>query len=234
MILRDSALLHNGFINGCSGAFGAWSQELKIICRRGLPWECISAIIFPWPGIQRACVCMGLIYDLRMISHHSPGIWLFMDRIYGSLLPLFLAIFSIFGSYRRRSGGHYTVISNPWVSAKATCGERGSNRPQYLWGVGQRRGKKKKKTHTISLRFCASCMMDSNEIPTCYCEGAGLFHQMLLSTLTAADWYNWHLKDVRNQRTNIEAHEMVYISLWSRYPYPLTFPLMSSAGWTHS
>ena len=93
---------------------------------------------------------------------------------------------------------------------------------------------KKKKTHTISLRFCASCMMDSNEIPACYCEGAGLFHQMLLSTLTAADWYNWHLKDVRNQRTNIEAHEMVYISLWSRYPYPLTFPLMSSAGWTHS
>ena len=154
MILRDSALLHNGFINGCSGAFGAWSQELKIICRRGLPWECISAIIFPWPGIQRACVCMGLIYDLRMISHHSPGIWLFMDRIYGSLLPLFLAIFSIFGSYRRRSGGHYTVISNPWVSAKATCGERGSNRPQYLWGVGQRRGKKKKNPHNLIEILC--------------------------------------------------------------------------------
>lgn len=38
-------------------------------------------------------VCMGLIYDRRMISHHSPGVWLFIDRIYGSLLPLFLAIF---------------------------------------------------------------------------------------------------------------------------------------------
>lgn len=77
----------------------------------------------------------GAMHDFSSIpqrmSLYGLNLWL--------VTPTILSPFSIFVPYWRRSGGHYTVISNPWVSAKATCGERGSNRLHtYGCRVGQR------------------------------------------------------------------------------------------------
>lgn len=99
-----------------------------------------------------------------------------VDWISGSLLPPFIAYFiPFFGITLEEKwvgGGlfffFYAIVSNPWVSAKATCGERGSNRLHACapsWR--QMHSLKRKKRKRVSLRFCVS---DWNKIVLCYCK----------------------------------------------------------------
>lgn len=146
------------------------------------------------------------LINLPALSLYGFYLWL--------ITPTILSHFSIFVLYWRRSGAHYAVIANPWVSAKATYGERGSNRIHTcakLHRVTLKKQKKTKKMHTISLRFSTSCMLNCNK------NGNMLFqiqaiHQMLLCTLSAIDWFDFLRQSAP---TNPSLHDDGSVKLFS-------------------
>lgn len=121
--------------------------------------------------------------DFSSISCRTSPSWLVSLACYSHhSLPI---LFPFLGSYWKRSerGGlfvlfFYAVVSNPWVSGKATCGEHGSNwRHAHAASRRQMHFLKRKKRKTVSLRFCVSdwnktCL--SNTSSYLYLRSAGV------------------------------------------------------------
>lgn len=91
----------------------------------------------------------------QRMSFYGLNLWL--------VTPTILSCFSILVLYWRRSGGHYTIISNSWVSAKATCGERGSNQLHTCVQSWIESRCEKKTPHFIKIHY----LLDAQN-PECY------------------------------------------------------------------